>query len=408
MPKTRYGLSPWQDGVARGSRSAYPRLRGGLTAPVAIVGGGLTGVVTAYVFAAAGIRTVVLEAEAIGSGGTGRAAGLVLADPAGSFVAHEKALGRRAARAVWQSTHRAALDFGATIRRLGIRCAMDAVDRVLYVRDADQVRALQREAQARREAGLEATWLTAGALSSMRLEGAGGIRSRGHARLDPYRACHGFARAAAARGASIFERSSVRRVVVRSKHVEVITANGSVTCDQVVLATAEPSNGFGALDRHFVTDETYMVQTPALGAALRKAAPPPSAVLQDDRDPPHYLTWAIGNRVLWGGADQPRVPKRLRNRVLVQRGGQLMYELSLIVPVLSGLQPEYVWDAPAARTLDGLPFIGPHRNYPRHLFALGLGASLTGAFLAARVLLRQHEGRPDKADDYFGFSRLAR
>jgi hypothetical protein len=67
-----------------------------------------------------------------------------------------------------------------------------------------------------------------------------------------------------------------------------------------------------------------------------------------------------------------------------------------------------VWSVPSTRTHDGLPFIGPHRNYPRHLFALGLGASVTGAFLAARVLLRHHEGRPDKADEHFGFSRFAR
>jgi glycine/D-amino acid oxidase-like deaminating enzyme len=151
-----------------------------------------------------------------------------------------------------------------------------------------------------------------------------------------------------------------------------------------------------------------MVQTSVLGAALRKAAPPASAVVQDDQDPPHYMTWTGDDRVIWGGADQPRVPARVRNRVLVQRGGQLMYELSLVVPAISGLQPEFVWDAPSTRTLDGLPFIGPHRNYPRHLFALGLGASLTGAFLAARVLLRRYEGRPEKTDDHFGFSRLAR
>jgi glycine/D-amino acid oxidase-like deaminating enzyme len=409
MPRIRYGVSPWQDRVPKSSRPVFPRYRGTSAVPIAIVGGGLTGMVTAYVFGAAGIRTVVLESEEIGlGGGTGRGAGLLLADPAGSFLTHENAFGRRAARALWQTTHRAALDFAATLRRLTIRCGLDATDRVLYVRHGDQVRGLQREAQGRREAGVDATWLNARALGALRIEGAAGIRSRGHARLDPYRACIGFARAAVARGATIFERSPVRRILARSKHVDVLTAGGSLQCEQVVLATAEPSTGFGALDRHFVVGETYMVQTPPLGVALRKAAPPASTIVQDDQDPPHYLTWADGDRVLWGGADQSRVPPRLRDRVLVQRGGQLMYELSLAVPAISGLQPEFVWDAPSTRTLDGLPFIGPHRNYPRHLFALGLGASLTGAFLAARVLLRRYEGRPEKVDEHFGFSRLAR
>jgi glycine/D-amino acid oxidase-like deaminating enzyme len=51
-------------------------------------------------------------------------------------------------------------------------------------------------------------------------------------------------------------------------------------------------------------------------------------------------------------------------------------------------------------------YIGPHRNYPRHLFALGGGGdSITGAFLAARVLARAAAGEPDKADAAFGWTR---
>ena len=57
-------------------------------------------------------------------------------------------------------------------------------------------------------------------------------------------------------------------------------------------------------------------------------------------------------------------------------------------------------------TVDGLPYIGPHRNFPRHLFALGLGRHGVGrAWLAARILLRQIAGEPAKGDELFGFSR---
>jgi hypothetical protein len=51
-------------------------------------------------------------------------------------------------------------------------------------------------------------------------------------------------------------------------------------------------------------------------------------------------------------------------------------------------------------------YIGAHRNYPRHLFALGGPPdSVTGAFVAARMLLRALQGRPDKADEVFGWTR---
>jgi hypothetical protein len=57
-------------------------------------------------------------------------------------------------------------------------------------------------------------------------------------------------------------------------------------------------------------------------------------------------------------------------------------------------------------TADGLMYIGPHRNYPRHLFALGsAGDSLAGAFLASRILARAARDGVDKADEVFGWTR---
>jgi glycine/D-amino acid oxidase-like deaminating enzyme len=58
-------------------------------------------------------------------------------------------------------------------------------------------------------------------------------------------------------------------------------------------------------------------------------------------------------------------------------------------------------------TVDGLPYIGTHRNFPRHLFALGLGRhGASASWLAARVLLRHLAAEPAKGDDLFGFSRI--
>ena len=109
------------------------------------------------------------------------------------------------------------------------------------------------------------------------------------------------------------------------------------------------------------------------------------------------------------GADMESPPPRLRQRVVVQRTGQLMYELSTLYPDISGILPEYGWDAGYARTSDGLPYIGPHRNFPRHLFAFGDAShSVTGAYLASRILLRHYLGEPDPADETFEFTRHGR
>ena len=109
------------------------------------------------------------------------------------------------------------------------------------------------------------------------------------------------------------------------------------------------------------------------------------------------------------GADVESPPLATRERVLVQRTGQLMYELSTLYPDISGILPEYGWDAAYARTSDGLPYIGPHRNFPHHLFAFGDSShSVTGAYLASRILLRHYLDEADPADQVFEFTRHGR
>ena len=128
--------------------------------------------------------------------------------------------------------------------------------------------------------------------------------------------------------------------------------------------------------------------------------------MRDLAEPPHLVRWVDDERLLVAGADTLSPPVRLRDRIVVQRTGQLMYELSTLYPDISGILPAYGWDAPYARTSDGLPYIGPHRNFPHHLFAFGDSShSITGAYLASRMLLRHHLDELEPADRHFGFTR---
>ena len=231
-----------------------------------------------------------------------------------------------------------------------------------------------------------------------------GVRVHDQAAIDPYRASLGFARAASARGTQIFERSRVRRIRQGRRKVELHTAGATVSASAVVIATGQPTGDFKALRRHFKLRDSYAVVTPPLRAAVRRTLGPPSLILRDTSD--HWLRWTPDDRVLFSGAARPTVSSRARGKTLVQRTGQLMYELSLLYPTISGTQPEYGWDIIHAHTVDGVPYFGPHRNYPRHLFALGSGPGGLGlSYLAARLMLRSHQGRPDKGDELFGFTR---
>ena len=61
---TTYGSSPWVDRFPKSRLPSFPRYRGTSTVDVVIVGGGLTGCASAYAFAAAGVKVMLLEAIA--------------------------------------------------------------------------------------------------------------------------------------------------------------------------------------------------------------------------------------------------------------------------------------------------------------------------------------------------------
>ena len=407
MAQTRYGSPVWLAWLPRARRPHYPRLRHPHETEVVIVGGGVTGCATAYAFAAAGVSVTLLEAESLGQAATSRGSGLLMQEPDVDYLTLEEQYGRRAARGIWQMTRRASRDLAATLRRLRVRCQLETQDAIYFSANGDQLPSLRRELNARRTAGLEAAWLSGERLRhATSLPAHGGIKTRGGSQADPYRVCLGLVVGAAKRGADIYERTRVTRIRFDRTGVDIKTDRGTLRAQRVVIATGGATALFKPLRRHLKAVHTYLVLTPPLGAKIRAELGRRDAMLRDTNAPSHYLRWTRDDRIMFCGADQAEPPARRQESVLVQRSGQLMYELSTLYPAISGLNPDYVWEGPLSMTTDGLPYIGPHRNFPRHLFAFGLGHNgLTAGFLASRVLLRSHLGAPAKGDELFGFMR---
>jgi glycine/D-amino acid oxidase-like deaminating enzyme len=404
--RTRYGVSPWIDQFPASRVPDYPRLRGTHAFDVVVIGAGLTGSATAYVCAVSGLKTLLLEAERVGRGSAGRSAGLLLPEPGPAFRDIEQAHGVRTARTAFEKWRRAALDGAALLRRLNIRCGLEPV-MPLIVADRDDEKMLRREFEARSKAGIDGTWLTRKLLGRITVpESPAAIRMGDAFTLDPYRACLGLAAAAAARGAVVCEKSPVTKVKFTRKHVDVIAEGATIRAASAIVTTGTATLEFRQLRRHFKRRESYAVLTEPMPASMRKGIGVRDTTYRDTRQPHRRVRWTSDDRVLVSGAAQDETPERKRPAVLVQRTGQLMYELLTMFPVISGLMPEYGWELVTGETADGLMYVGPHRNYPHHLFALGSGGdSVTGAFLAARILARAAQGTPDKDDAVWGFTR---
>jgi glycine/D-amino acid oxidase-like deaminating enzyme len=403
----RYGRSPWLDGFPKSRVPSFPRHRANELADVVVIGGGLTGCAAAHALVSAGQNVILLEAGRIGQG-SAFSTGWVNDDPGLRFAELAKAVGVRRARWAFQAWRHAALDLRAQLKRLNVKCALEPALSLTTAVTPDQAATLARDYRERKAAGLDAAALNArAAMLDSRVERAlGGLRTREGATLDPYRATLGFAAAAKGKGAQIFEGSPAKTVTFTRKVADVFTAGGKIRTKKIVVATGTPTDLYRSLKRHFWFHRVYTAVTAPMPAKIRKALGPEGTVVRDAGVPPHVVRWMGGTQVLIAGADSPPVPERLLEKTTVQRTGELMYELSTFYPEMSGTPIAYGWSEPYARTAEGIPYIGPHRNFPFHVFAWGDSShGVTGAYLASRIAARYCLDETDASDAAFDFNR---
>jgi glycine/D-amino acid oxidase-like deaminating enzyme len=343
----------------------------------------------------------------VAAGSTATGFGAVVPQPAASFAATNAALGLRAARTAWKETRSGALEFTSALKRLGIRCDAASAPLVINAPDRDVAAALRREQAARKAAGLATAWQTPAALEPViGTESAGGLKLNESIEIDPVRAALGFLRAAERAGARIFEKAPVKRTRFTRTSASVVLADAVIQTRGIYVATARPGVLFSQLRRHVREFEAYAVVTEPLTAPMRREAGRRTTILTEAPEASHWLRWLKDDRAMFVGAPGPVAGPRLQDKVLVQRTGQLMYELSLRYPVISGLPARWSWSAPVVTTMDGLPWIGPHRNHPFHFFALALGMHGPAlAWFAAKSALRHFTGTTRREDAVFEFTR---
>ncbi len=366
----------------------------------------MSGAMTAYACASAGLKVILLEAERIGVGGSGYAAGLLSGESSENYRDVEARAGRRVARALFSALESAPRDLSAAVNRLGIKAQVDVAPAIRIIPPAQTDKALRKEIAARESADLIGSFLPPGAVARLTaVESSGGMRMPDGGFGDPYRLTLGFLNAAIKRGAKVYEQSRVKKITFTRKTTTAFLDSGSITTTNLGICIGEPTSLFKPLKRHLRHEHRYVVLTEPLPAAVRKELGQRRTILRDTETPSHHLWFTADHRALFAGGDQKRQPDRLRQKTLVQRCNELMYELTKLYPAISGTMPEYGWDVPLAHAVDGALYAGSHRNFPFHHFAFGTLHDPARAFLASRIILRNILGKPEKDDTHFSFAR---
>ena len=403
MSRTRYGVSPWALAPAAKSR-AFPTAPTVEEAEVVVVGGGLTGLLTAWGLKTAGRGVVLLDAGRLGAGYSGAASGLTGLLATSDYRALEALHGRRLARTLMTTVAEAGPALAVAMKKA--KAVVKYEPRPLLSLVDVAAKGWDRDAVARKAAGLEAKTLSGPALSrATPAEVAAAMRLPGAGLVEPARVIAAAVARVTAVRVPAFERSRVTRITFTRTDATVHVETRAIRAGRVVICTDAPGALAPTLDRHVRALERFHVLTAPMPAAMRKAMALGQVVVCDVAAPFTATATADGRLLLTGG-DGPPVPERKRDAALIQRTGDLMYQCLRRFPVMAGLAPEFGWSSPIVAAPDRFPLVGAHRQYPHQLFSFGTDADPTLAWLASRILVRSVLGTATATDAAFGFGRV--
>ena len=230
-------LSFWHDTVPDdlAPRAALP---GETDVDVAIIGGGLTGLWTAYYLLERepGIRIAVLEKEIVGFGASGRNGGWCSALFPASTASLERLHGREQALAMRRAMIATVDEVGRVTEAEGIRCDFERGGTVAFARSEVQLAAALAEVEEARAYGVDDLRMLDTVPAAANALGAS--FDPACARLHPAKLVRGLARVLEAKGVALYEQTEVLGFEAH----RVTTARGAVRAQHIVVAT----EGYGA------------------------------------------------------------------------------------------------------------------------------------------------------------------
>ncbi|MDM7942686.1 MAG: FAD-binding oxidoreductase [Hydrogenophaga sp.] len=375
---------------------ACAALRESLSVDVVVVGAGFSGLSAALELAQRGLSVVLLEAERIGSGASGRNGGQAIVGFASGQGPFEDQLGAADARRAWDMSLQAIDLIDARIAGHGIEC--DRVHGYVYVADsARKQRALIEEVDGLRQRGIEVDWAEGADLprliGSPRYVAAAREQRSGH--LHPLKYALGLARAAQAAGVRIFEHSPVTDLQ-RGAALVARTAQGQVRARFAVLAGNCMLPEYGPavapeIAPRIMPVGTYIVGTAPLDPELCARLIPGNAAVCDNNFVLDYFRFSADHRMLFGGrvSYTTRTPARL-SAVMAHRMGE-------VFPALAQAPVEFVWGGFVDISMNRAPDFGRLGDNVYYLQGFsGHGVALTG--LAGQLVAEAVAGQAGRFD----------
>jgi glycine/D-amino acid oxidase-like deaminating enzyme len=344
-----------------------PPQAGDVGVDIAIIGGGFTGLWTAYFLLRAqpALKVAVIEREVVGYGASGRNGGFAMTLLSRSLHDLVQTFGTEPARAAHEAVVRSIDAIGQFCAAYKVTCDYEKNGFIGVALDDSQVPRIEADQRAAETLGITGVRYLPGEELRRQIQSPllrCGLEEQACALLNPAKLVRGLARVVRQQSGIIYEQTPVEVIDTAGEKVSVRTLHGTVRADKVVLATNAYSVQFPEFRRAVVPLYSYIALTEPLSEAQWASVGWQGRQgLEDKRTYIHYFRPTADGRILMGGEDAPYYygsgiePQHDRNpRVfaLLQR------DLKAIYPQLAGVRFTHQWGGPVGVTVRFVPTFG--------------------------------------------------
>jgi len=375
-------------------------LQGDLSVDVAIIGGGFTGLTTAYNLCkqAPSMRVALLESEVIGYGASGRNGGFSMTLFGLEPAVTKMLFGHQRTVEAHRYMERAVDYVDALVKQHDLKSDYEFTGFLRAATTPGYVKRIQHDLEILTSLGVSGIeWIEADEMraqvNSPRF--LGGWWEPRCGLLNPAKHVRELKRLALQVGAQIYEGSPVNQIQPGDKFV-LSTPGGKVRADKLVLATNAYSHLIPQLRAKQIPAFTHMVITePLTPTQLEPIGWRHRQGIEDARNLVHYFRLTADNRLAMGGSDVSIVYGGDMDGDMNERiFSDLERDVIWLFPSLKGVRFSHRWGGPVSVPMDMAPAIG-YIGDKRAVYSLGCvghGVSMThlnGQTLSDLVLERQ-------------------
>lgn len=362
----KHNESSWNDQ----SLKHYPTLDQSLSVEVAIIGGGITGALSAYILSKQGKKVALIEKNMIACGATVMTTAFLTQSLDTDFTDLIKILGEDRAELVADS-HRDAIDYiEKIIKDEHIDCDFSRCSNYIFTDTEKDHQSLKDECTAMQKLSVHCTLEIP---SKITTTSTGSVEIHNQAKFHPLKFIKGILEVAEKHGALIFEHTDAREIIGNRVH----TPLGGIHANWIIAATYEP---FGNPVGLFFKKGMYVSYVYELEMESTSL---PEGTYEDTDNPYHYFRVdkkEDADRIIIGGEDHRQdIPvDSEKNFAALQAFTEKTFPHKKYTIVRK-------WSGPILEPIDGLAFIGPHKE--KHiLYAMGFsGNGMTYSMISALI-----------------------